>query len=511
MKGVAVATTSKLAASAAREVAGRGGNAVDCALAASLLTMNTEPGVCALAGGAYITIWQAGEQPVTIDGNVAVPGLGRDGGISPDSVEQVSMAYGGGIRTLVGAGSVGVPGSLAAVEAAWQHYGKAAWADIFEPSVRATREGFPLSSAARYYLGYSGTSVYGRSADGFGALHDSGRLLDKGSRIVVPHLSNSLAMIASGGAGVFYEGELATRIVTHCEQRGASLTHRDLAEYAAIARPALQIALGDWRIATNPPPAVGGTVLGAMLAAFAREPVSAWDEAAVRQLIDVQRAALDYRRLHLDLSDDVAADSERMLDDAGSGRLLSRWASASTVHTSAVDEDGLGCSITASSGYGSGEMPEGTGLWLNNCIGELELNRRGLDAGPPGRRLPSNMAPSVARCRERVIAVGTPGADRITTALHQFLVNALQLAMPLDRACAHPRAHVDTSGDEVRLMAEAGLPLPETDLPVKVFETPSMYFGGVGAAQFDAAAGFTVAADPRREGGTVLVERPATL
>ncbi len=507
MNGVAVATTSKLAAEAAREVAGRGGNAVDCALAASLLTMNTEPGVCALAGGAYITIWRAGEKPVTIDGNVAVPGLGRDGGISLESVEQVSMAYGGGITTLVGAGSVGVPGSLAAVESAWQQYGSAGWADIFAPSIRATRDGFPLSSACHYYLGYSGTSVYGRSGDGFDALHENGRLRDKGSRIVIPHLADSLAKIASDGARVFYEGELAERIVGHCEDRGASLTRRDLADYAAISRPALQVAVGDWSIATNPPPAVGGTVLGAMLTAFAREPVSAWNENAVRQLIDVQRAVLDFRRHHLDLSDDVAADSERMLADAGSGRLLSRWASASTVHTSAVDDNGLGCAITASSGYGSGEMPRGTGLWLNNCVGELELNRRGLDAGPAGRRLPSNMAPSVARCGNRVISVGTPGADRITTALHQFLVNALQLDMPLKHACAHPRAHVDTSGEQVRLMAEAGLPLPATDLPVTVFETPSMYFGGVGAAQFDAAAGFSVAADPRREGATAMVER----
>ena len=510
MNGVAVATTSKLAADAAREIAGRGGNAVDCALAASLLTMNTEPGVCALAGGAYITIWQAGETPVTIDGNVAVPGLGRSGGISLDSVEQVSMAYGGGISTLVGAGSVGVPGSLAAIESAWQQYGNAAWADIFAPSIRATRDGFPMSFACHYYLGYSGTSIYGRSADGFNALHENRRLRNKGSRVVVPHLADSLETIASDGARVFYEGELAARIVGHCEERGASLTRRDLAEYTAMSRPALQVALGDWRIATNPPPAVGGTVLGAMLTAFAKAPVSAWDDDAVRQLINVQRAALDFRRQHLDLSDDVAADSERMLADAGSGRLLSRWASASTVHTSAVDDNGLGCAITASSGYGSGEMPEGTGLWLNNCVGELELNRRGLDAGPPGRRLPSNMAPSVARCGKRVIAVGTPGADRITTALHQFLVNALQLDMSLEGACAHPRAHVDTSGDEVRLMAEAGLPLPATDLPVTVFETPSMYFGGVGAAQFDAADGFVVAADPRREGGTVLVERRAT-
>ena len=80
MSRVAVATTSQLAADAAREIADLGGNAVDCALAASMLTMNTEPGVCALAGGAYVTIWKAGSDPVTIDGNVAIPGFGVDPG-----------------------------------------------------------------------------------------------------------------------------------------------------------------------------------------------------------------------------------------------------------------------------------------------------------------------------------------------------------------------------------------------------------------------------------------------
>ena len=97
MTGVAVSTTSQLAADAANEVAASGGNAVDCALAAAVLTMNTEPGVCALAGGAYITIWKPGSEPVTIDGNVAVPGHGIAADRRGKGVESVSMEYGGGI------------------------------------------------------------------------------------------------------------------------------------------------------------------------------------------------------------------------------------------------------------------------------------------------------------------------------------------------------------------------------------------------------------------------------
>ena len=167
-----------------------------------------------------------------------------------------------------------------------------------------------------------------------------------------------------------------------------------------------------------------------------------------------------------------------------------------------MDENGVACAVTASSGYGSGEMPDGTGLWLNNCLGEIELNRRGLDAGPPGIRLPSNMSPSVARRKGRVLAVGSPGADRITTALHQFLVNLLQMEMPLTEAIAHPRLHVDMSGDTDRLMAEPGLDLPEVDLPVNVMPDLNMYFGGIGATLVDRERGFKVASDPRREGGT---------
>jgi gamma-glutamyltranspeptidase/glutathione hydrolase len=151
-------------------------------------------------------------------------------------------------------------------------------------------------------------------------------------------------------------------------------------------------------------------------------------------------------------------------------------------------------------------MPAGTGLWLNNCLGEIELNRRGLDAGPVGSRLPSNMAPSVARRDGAVLAVGSPGADRITTALQQFLINYLLFEMPLAEAIAHPRVHVDTSSEEVRLMAEPGLDLPDTELPVELFPDLVMYFGGVGAAVFDSETGLASAADPRREGGTCIYE-----
>lgn len=507
MTRVAVATTSQLAANAAREVASYGGNAVDCALAAALLAMNTEPGVCALAGSAYVTVWAPDGKPITIDGNTAIPGLGLDAGERGHGTTSVTIDYGGGIRTLVGVGSVAVPGSLAAVEHAWHLFGQAAWRDLFAPTIAATRNGFPLSAACHYYLGYSGECIFGRSNDGFFALHDADRKLrDCHSRIVIPHLADSLTAVANEGARIFYEGELARAMTTHVRESGGALTLEDLARYEAIERDSLTVDVGPWSIASNPPPAIGGSTLAALLLACADLRQPHWDAAALSRLIDVQRAVLDYRKRHLDLAEDVGAVAAELLRRVRSGQLLSAWTSSSTVHTSAVDDNGLACAITASSGYGSGEMAPGTGIWLNNCLGELELNRRGLEAGPPGARLPSNMAPSIARRDGTVLALGSPGADRITTAMHQFLVNHLQLEMPLEDAIAHPRVHVDTSGESERLLAEPGIDLPDVEIPVQVMSKISMYFGGVGAARFDTRSGFEVGADPRREGDTVIID-----
>jgi gamma-glutamyltranspeptidase/glutathione hydrolase len=505
MTKVAVATTSQLAADAAEQVACCGGNAVDAALAAALLSMNTEPGVCALAGSAYVTVWPPGGNPVTIDGNTAIPGMGLDNADLHSAVTSVTMAYGGGITTLVGAGSVAVPGSLKAIERAWQHFGAAEWKDLFTPVVTATRDGFPLSAACHYYLGYSGKPVFGRSEDGRSALHDAQQhLLPAGHPIVVPHLAESLAYIAEEGARVFYEGDIALAMSAHVRAAGGALTMDDLGHYDAVERPSLCVPLGAWTIASNPAPAVGGAVLSAMLLACAELPHGEWSREALAQLIDVQRACLDFRKRRLDLAEDVGVEAAALLEGARNGQLMSAWSSASTVHTSAVDENGLACAVTASSGYGSGEMPEKTGLWLNNCLGELELNRRGLDATPVAGRLPSNMSPSIARNDETVLSIGSPGADRITTALHQFLVNHLQFELPLAEAIAHPRVHVDTSGESERLMAEPGLHLPELDIPAHTTSGLNMYFGGVAAACHSATGGFAVAADPRRDGGTFI-------
>lgn len=494
---VALATTSALAANAGQRVADAGGNACDIAIAAALMSANTEPGVCALAGGGYVTLGDSPASAVTFDGNVAVPGMG--GSISPEagSAPRVSMAYGGGIETLTGAGSIAVPGTLAALAAAWQHAGSLPWEILFEPVIEATANGFPLSSACHYYLQYSAAPIFACNADSRSALlNTDGTLKAVGDLVVVPDLANTLRRIAKVGADDFYRGETAKRICDWVGRRAGSLTSRDLDSYVAIKRRSVATGFSEWTIASNPPPAIGGSILAAMLVELDRNQKIAGSRNSNDELLRCFDTVLRFRDRELNKSQDLSRDSARLLDMAKADTLRT---SASTVHTSAVDESGLACAITLSAGYGCGEIPPGTGLWMNNCLGEIDLNHFGLSARPIGRRLISNMAPTLAFSSGAALAIGSPGASRITTALCQVLNRFLMHEQSLSDAIAAPRAHLEYVDGAPQFSFERGFDMA-SEHNAKCYETMNMYFGGVGATLLQDAQLHAVA-DPRRTGG----------
>jgi len=151
-------------------------------------------------------------------------------------------------------------------------------------------------------------------------------------------------------------------------------------------------------------------------------------------------------------------------------------------------------------------MPPGTGIWMNNTLGEAELNKRGFHTLAPGTRIPSNMTPTVGHGEDgSVIAIGSPGADRITTALLQTITNFVHLGMPLHEAVNHPRLHVEWSTADAPCVAyEPGMPVSELDVASRAFDGLDMFFGGVGAVRFSPPGTFEMAADVRRTGGMAV-------
>lgn len=509
-----MATSSRLGAEAGVRIAENGGNAVDAAAASLLVSLVTEPGISSIGGGGFFTVRPPGGTAVTVDGQVVMPGKAAPGERFGQGGVPVELGYGGGVETVVGPGSVAVPGVLAALERTWEEFGRVGWAELFGPAVEFAREGFALSAASRHWLEYSHRAVFGREAGCRDPIHrPDGSLKAEGETVRLPRLAETLERVAEDGAEAFYRGELGRRIADHVRGEGGLLTVEDLEEYRPVVRESLGVELDDALVATNPPPAVGGAVLGAMLRLARDGPPSRragiGTPEGLRRLARVQEAVFRFAEERAGGEEGLTSAARELLEPAGRETLRRRLSSPSTVHVSAVDGSGLACSVSASSGYGAGVVPPGTGVWLNNCLGERELNRRGFHALEPGTRVPSNMAPTVVREPEYgTVALGSPGASRITSALTTTLIALFDEGLSLEEAVAHPRLHVELGeAGEARAACEPGLPVGELGLPTRVFEERSMYFGGVTAALRRPGGGLRAAADPRREGGTAVSGR----
>src|SRR5580765_3308678 len=195
---VAVAATSRLATDAGLRVAALGGNAVDAAIAATLVATVTEPGVVSLAGGAFITVDPGdGSAPVTVDGNVEMPGRGLPRERFGTGMTHVETAYGGGLRLWIGPGSVATPGALAGLGLAHERYGRAPWAEVVAPAVDVARQGFPLGTAAASYLDLVRHIVFDWDPQSAAAMRRAdGQPANAGDILRSPDLAASLELVA---------------------------------------------------------------------------------------------------------------------------------------------------------------------------------------------------------------------------------------------------------------------------------------------------------------------------
>lgn len=505
---IAVAAPGQDAADAALAIGAAGGNAVDAAIAAIVVASCTEPGIVSPMGGAFVNVWQPGGSPMVIDGYAEMPGRGREPERFGSGVWRVWMEYGGGIHVSGGPGSVGTPGMFAALAEASERYGVLPWAELLAPAAEVLRRGYLLGASSAYYLGYATAELFAQDEETVAFLAQAGLPPRTGATLRDPDLAASLDHLGAKGADDLYTGELAHALAAYMDENGGLLSLADLAAYEPRVRPALRTRLGDWDLGVNPAPSIGGPVLTAMLRLLQSRRVERGATDA-RDVLEIEALVLDYRRRLIDRSEDLESAGHeliRILEEIGPDGLAAVATSQDTVHVSTVDTDGLACALTTSAGYGSGVTLPGTGLALNNALGEEELNRRGLHALAPGTRLASNMAPTTARRDDgATLAVGSPGADRITTALFQVLGGLCLDQLPLQQAVDQPRLHVamDDAG-AIKLHFEMSDPISPvaraSGFPTVAHDSLHMYFGGVGAALHLADGGLEAAADPRRAG-----------
>ena len=504
MSQVTIAAGTRTAAEAGAEVAAAGGNAVDAAIAAMATSVCTDTGIMSPGCGAFVSVWPPAGEPLVIDGYAAMPGRGLAAPAPGAATHEVVFDYGGETRQRVGYGSIATPGGFAGLALASSRFGRLPWSSLLAPVIERVERGFPLTGGAAEYLSFTHEAIYSWHPDSNRILHhDDGRPLGEGDIVRVPHLGDSLHAIAADSRAL-YGGDLGRRIADGVRANGGLLGIDDLSDYEALARAPVKVSFGDWEVVANPPPAIGGSCLAGMLLLFERLASDGGD--GVENMVTAQHAILGYRARCLDgAAQALPGEVERMLSLAGLGD-HDMLGAPSTSHVSAIDADGLACAITASAGYGSGAMVGGTGFWLNNSLGEIDLLTRGVGGLEPGARLASNMAPTVARRRSdgAMLAIGSPGASRITTAIAQVLVNFAAAGMQLDEAVNHPRLHVEATAEPPTIAFEPGLPVrPMRGLTPRPFAAPSMYFGGVQAVLWTPRDGLRGYADARRGGSVV--------
>jgi gamma-glutamyltranspeptidase/glutathione hydrolase len=490
---IAISAPNHLASEAGSALAAAGGNAVDAAVAAAMVAATTEPGVTSIGGAAYATVRHPdGRGVVTIDGGTAVSGLGlTEASAAELDLRPLGLKYGG--RTLGGHSgwaSAGTPGCIAALHRTHELFGGRSWRDTVGPAIEVARSGFPLSTSAALYLSDAATSVFGRYSETSAVVLDAdGAAVKAGTWLRIPDLDDFLTRLANGGPDVFYRGPVASRLATAMSANGGLITLKDLESYEPILRTPAAERYNDWQLFTNPAPTVGGRRLLSLLDRLE----GAWSgRSEVEQLSAIATAM------------SVLLTS----DPVWSGDRNGTFESPSTVHVSAIDSEGLACSITVSAGYGAGVVVPETGVWLNNALGEAELNELGLYERVAGNRITSNMAPSVAVQDDgALMAIGSPGADRIASALATVLAAVFFGSETMAEAIRRPRIHVggpEQPDTRQTLDIEQGTSVDqELDLASFVHRDHplhSMFFGAVTAAILHKNGQLEAIVDPRRNG-----------
>lgn len=488
-RGVVAAGHAITAETGAR-VLREGGNAVDAAVASMLAACSAEPLLTGLGAGGYMLVVGPGCEPVLLDFFVEAAGSERHGRAFAELVP-IEVSFGDANQLFhVGPSSVGAYGLPAGVCTALERFGSLPLADLAAPAVQLAREGVALTRQQAYVVEILEGIV--RSTPQCAALFAPGdRLLRAGDVFRNPDLAGTLERLATDGDEPFYRGDIAAATVERLEPSGGLLGARDLAGYEAIERAPVRARYRGREVLTNPPPSAGGTLIAYALA-----------------LLDSEAGPPPPERLIATMEAAQGQRTPEFLEGLAEPGFLDRFMAArlgSTTHISVLDAAGWACSVTSSNGEGSGIVVPGTGIHLNNMLGEQDLNPLGFHRHPPGRRLPSMMAPTVVLAGgEPELTLGSGGSNRIRSAITQTIVNVVDRGMPVAEAVCAPRLHVEDGVVYAEPGADtAGLERREPGLAR--FRDLNLFFGGVQAVARDPRTGaFEGGGDPRR-GGAVVV------
>ncbi len=525
-----IATSHPLAAEAGAWALERGGDAVDAAAAIQFALDVVEPQSSGIGGGAFFLVYRAATHQVyALDAREVAPRAD-----TPDQFSRLNY-----LEASTSGIAVGVPGTLAGVEALRRRWGHLTLAQSLQPAIDYARKGIVITPYLAHSLQSSRAAL---QPEARALTRDAqGQVRSLGQRWVQPELAHSLSLIARMGPKVFYEGEIARAMVVAQRRTRAGpagqgrMSLEDLAHYRPVWRAPLEGEYRGYRIVTMPPPSSGGVaVLQALqtLAPFrlgTLPGLGAGDPDEIHLTIEALRLAMADRARWLGdpaatpiplghlLSPPYLAQQSRRLERRKRMEdvLPGTWPEGTnTTQFTVVDHEGNVVSVTSTveAPWGSGILVPGYGFFLNSELTDFNLKPQAGPGDPgandvrPQRRPRSSMAPTlVFKGDQWVSAYGSPGGVSIISTVLETTQDLLDDALTPEAALSLPRyAVMDAQGHTLveKSLAPAVLDqLRARGHEVTVSEIPLGSVQWVGEnPQTHERQG---AADPRRD-GTVI-------
>lgn len=503
----------ELTARAGEEILHAGGNAYDAVIAAVAAACVTEPILASLAGGGFLLAKPADRASVVYDFFVQTPAR-----LKPQAEMDFFATKGDfGDATQIfhiGKASAAVPGKIKGIFEIHANLCSMDMKDLLAPAIRYAREGVEITPYQAFLFGVlKALFVKGpRCMEIYGSREKDGELVQEGEVLYQPEMADFLEVLAHEGADLFYRGE-AGQALGRQMQDGGLITLQDLENYKVLRCAPLKLEYRDVLIETNPPPSTGGVLVAFGLKCLEDLDLSSLKQDSADYLLRL--ADILERSLH-------ARDALRALEDPGQWEktllaeaFIKKYrpdiagrpaAKNGTTQISVVDKDHNMASMTVSNGQINNHIIPGTGVILNNILGEEWLNPDGFHSWVPDTRMSSMMAPTTASWPDgRCIAIGSGGCDRLRTAILQVLVNLIDFKMNAPEAVGASRIHIEDDVFNIEGGFQSALePLLEAYPQHLVWESLNMYFGGAHIAGID-ERGYDGAGDSRRSGACVVL------
>lgn len=511
----AVAAGHVKTAEAAKVILEEGGNAFDAAVAAGLASSVVEFSLTSLAGGGFLLAHTNKKENTLFDFFTQTPRNKNLEG-KPDFYPLL-VDFGDTTQEFhIGLGSVAVPGNLAGFFHIHKKLGSLPLSVVAEPAIEYARNGVKLNNFQFWCLSVLNL-ILTQEQEGKDIFIKDEKPLRAGDIYKMSNLANTLEYLVKEGSDAFYKGELRDMIIKDSKDRGGYLTKEDFENYRVIEREPLEVKYNGNKFITNPPPSSGGALIAFALELLESVKIGRYKFGSfkhLKTLAEVMELTNLARKDGYDKNIYNSNVAKKFLSKEHIEKYrdllktkVNKW--GSTTHLSVVDSFGNAASMTTSNGEGSGYFVPGTGIMMNNMLGEEDLNPHGFHKWKEDVRISSMMSPTmVLKDDKPEIVLGSGGSNRIRTAILQVISNVLDFDMHVKDAVSSPRIHWERNNFNLEPGFRDDVISKIKDMSKKdeiiEFSGQNMFFGGVHSVTLENGK-FDGAGDTRRSGVSLVV------